>query len=117
MLLCITTSIVLPPRVTPTEGTGNPTETAIPTPTATPTCTDFDIRLGDMVNSVRFDITTGTSRFSVSGRIEVCVLGSFYSICDEGWGQEEARVICNVLNYSPTNYRKFVHKFCILHGS
>ena len=83
--------------------------TATPTPTSiTPTCNEFDLQLGNAVNSVTDDLTTGTSRFSVSGNVEICLGGLFYSICDEGWGQEEAQVACNALNYPSRNYRKFI---------
>jgi hypothetical protein len=54
------------------------------------------------------DLTTGTSRFSVSGHIEICLGGSLFSICDEGWGEEEAQVACNALNYLSRNYRKLL---------
>ena len=60
------------------------------------------------MHSSTYDFTTGTSRFSVSGNIEICLGGIFYSICDEGWGQEEAQVACNALNYPSRNYRKLI---------
>ena len=54
------------------------------------------------------------SHLSVSGNVEVCIGGLFYSICDEGWGQEEAQVACNALNYPSRDYGKFIQ--CIMHG-
>ena len=101
--------------VSPTEGPGT-IPTATPTPTVTPTCADFDLRLGNMIYSVTDDILAGTSRLTVGGRVEVCFGGSFYSICDEGWGQEEAQVTCNALNYPSRNYRKSPQQCCALYG-
>ena len=84
-----------------------PTTPTTPTPTVPPvTCTEFELQLGNAVHSVMDDLMTGTSRFSVSGTVEICLGGSFFSICDEGWGQEEAQVTCNALNYPSTSYRK-----------
>ena len=86
-----------------------PTTSTTPTPTVPPvTCTEFEIQLGNAVHSVMEDPMTGISRFSVSGTVEICLGGSFLSICDEGWGQEEAQVACNALNYPSTSYRKLI---------
>ena len=97
--------------VTPTEG-----PTVPPTPTGIPTCADFELQLGNEVYSVVEDLTTHTSAFSVSGNVEICVAGTFYSVCDEGWGQEEARVACNALNYPSRNYRKFGARCIMCHA-
>ena len=61
------------------------------------------------MHSTMEDLTTGTNPFSVSGSVEICLGGSFLSICDEGWGQEEAQVACNALNYPSTSYCKLIH--------
>ena len=90
----------LPPTpITPTT----PTLTVPPV-----TCTEFELQLGNAVYSTTEDLTTGTSRFSVSGTVEICLGGSFFSVCDEGWRQEEAQVTCNALNYPSTSYRKLI---------
>ena len=86
-----------------------PTMPTTPTPTVPPViCTEFELRLGNVVHSVMENFTTGISRFSVSGTIEICLGGSFFSVCDEGWGQEEAQVACNALNYPSASYRKLI---------
>ena len=98
-----------PPLMNPAGSTTLPPTTVmptIPTPTAPPfNCTEFELQLGNAVHSVTNNLTTGTSRFSVSGSVEICLGGSFFSVCDVGWGQEEAQVACNALNY---RYRKLI---------
>ena len=37
------------------------------------------------------------------GRVEYCYEGSWYSVCDSGWDEEEARVVCNTLGYDTGN--------------
>ena len=86
-----------------------------PTPPITPgpgTCTDFDLQLGNAAFSETGDLRTGIRHTAVSGNVEICFGGSFYSICDEGWGQEEAQVACNALNYPTGEYRKFIQYTC-----
>ena len=34
------------------------------------------------------------------GSIEVCQSGSWYQVCDEGWSQEDAKVVCKSLAFS-----------------
>ena len=35
------------------------------------------------------------------GRVELCVAGTFGSICDNGWGNMDASVVCRQLGFSP----------------
>ena len=32
-----------------------------------------------------------------SGRVEICLDGSWGTVCDDGWGAREARVVCRQL--------------------
>lgn len=70
-------------------------------------CENFDLRLSNEVFSVDVSTLTGDTIFSVEGTVEVCISGIFYTICDEGWDQDDAQVACTVLNYGPRSYRKF----------
>ncbi len=36
-----------------------------------------------------------------TGRVEVCIQGTYGTVCDAGWGNKEASVICNELGFSP----------------
>ena len=67
-------------------------------------CTDGDIRLGDGA--------------VLRGRVEVCInnhligsgsgSGSWNTICDHYWTQQEASVVCSHLGYSPYGIKERV---------
>ena len=48
-------------------------------------CKDGDVRLAD---------GTGTS-----GRVEICVSGVWGTVCDNFWGDDDARVVCRKLGF------------------
>ena len=50
-------------------------------------CTNGDIRLagGD----------------GLSGRVELCINGTWGTVCDDGWTDSDAAVVCNQLGHSP----------------
>ena len=58
-------------------------------------CTHGDIRLGD--DAV------------LRGRVEVCINGTWGTICDHHWTQQEASVACSHLGYSPYG----IHYICL----
>ena len=43
---------------------------------------------------------------SYGGRVEVCYSGAFYPVCDDGWTNNEATVICKYIGYGLPYYRK-----------
>lgn len=40
------------------------------------------------------------------GNVETCLNGTYVSICDVGWDDVEAQLICNALGYAEPFYRK-----------
>ena len=53
-------------------------------------CTSGDIRLIGGSNDIE-------------GRVEVCVLGQWGTVCDDGWSQQNARVVCDQLGIEGGN--------------
>ena len=45
--------------------------------------------------------------FSYGGRVEVCYNGTYAPICDQGWGEPEATVICGIWGYYSPSYSKY----------
>ena len=70
--------------------------------TPAPSCNDFDLRLANM----SFVLVDNSS--AVTGNVETCFGGSYFSICDVGWDDVEAQLVCNVLGYAEPLFRKFV---------
>ena len=34
------------------------------------------------------------------GRVEICINNGWHTVCDDGWSNADARVVCNQLGYS-----------------
>ena len=67
--------------------------------TAQPECSSGDVRL------------VGGGRES-EGRVEICVDGFWGTVCDSGWGREEAFVVCRQLGMKTSG--TYVHSATML---
>ena len=79
----------------------------------TTTCTEFDLRLMNRTSS----FTTLGSYYVYEGNVEVCINGTYVAICDEGWDDTEAQLVCNYVGFGEPFYRKLSvendHKTCL----
>lgn len=70
--------------------------------TTTSSCYDGSIRLENST----YTYYNGT--YVYGGRVEICYNQKFYPVCDEGWSDSDAAVICNNLGYYYYYYRELM---------
>ena len=80
-----------------TSGTVSPT---VPTPS----CVDSSLRLANQVTS-----TSSDGLVTIEGHVEICLSGTYYAICDEGWDDRDAQVACRALTNNIGTYSMFQH--------
>ena len=43
------------------------------------------------------------------GRVEMCIENGWHTVCDNGWGPQEAKVVCHKLGYSYTGGKYYIY--------
>ena len=60
-----------------------------------------------MVCPTEVRIRSSNTQFKNIGRVEVCVNGSWFFVCDSVWEDNDASLICNQLGYSTDGNKLF----------
>ena len=71
-------------------------------PTSPPTCQQFV----DLIVTNQTVYTDQNSSTVYQHNVEVCIDGRFQSICDVGWDDGEAQLVCNAIGFTEPFYRK-----------
>ena len=53
------------------------------------------------------------SIYFYGGRVEVCYNTTYHHVCDEGWADNEATVVCRYMGYYPPYYCKLLYLLAI----
>ena len=47
------------------------------------------------------DVRLVNGQVKNEGRVEICINGNWGTVCDNGWGTNEAAVVCRQLGFDP----------------
>ena len=78
-------------------------------PTSPPTCQLFDLIVTNQTVYTDQDSSTVYQH-----NVEVCFNGTYQSICDVGWDDEDAQLVCNFVGFAEPFFRKLCARIVML---
>lgn len=67
---------------------------------------DYFMIIGCPSNALRL---VGTDANALSGRVEICNVDVWGTVCDDSWGNVDAMVVCRQLGLRPTGHLIIMH--------
>lgn len=54
------------------------------------------------------NVSQGENPFFYAGRLQVCYQGAYGGVCDLGWDEADAAVVCRSLDFGPPMFRELL---------